>query len=137
MLWGDVNLILRWKDGRVEEESPSNLPFFHSPPMSIHVCQAAGFQPIAICTPAEPMEDIQVKEPIEKHPEFDPKTYTDPILEECYRIKAELSAKFKTQAEFSAYLKAGEEEDKRNGIKYVSYYDPSKRIPVEKSEDND
>ena len=36
----------------------------------------------------------------EKHPEFDPETYTNPILEECYRIKAELSAKFKTQEEF-------------------------------------
>ena len=36
----------------------------------------------------------------EKHPEFDPETYTNPILEECYRIKAEISAKFKTQEEF-------------------------------------
>ena len=41
------------------------------------------------------MEDIQVKGTPEKHPEFDPETYTNPILEECYRIKAELSAKFK------------------------------------------
>jgi hypothetical protein len=83
------------------------------------------------------MEDIQMKEVPEKHPEFDPETYTDPILEECYRIKAELSAKFKTQEEFFAYLKAGEEEDKRNGIKYVSYFDPSKHTPPEKSEDDD
>ena len=52
----------------------------------------------------------------EKPPEFDSETYTNPILEECYRIKAEISAKFKTQEEFFAYLKAGEEEDKRNGI---------------------
>ena len=72
----------------------------------------------------------------EKHPEFDPETYTNPILEECYRIKAELSAKFKTQEEFSAYLKAGEEEDKRNGLKYIPY-DPPKHTPPEKSEDND
>ena len=34
----------------------------------------------------------------EKHPEFDPETYT-----KCYRIKAEISAKFKTQEEFFAY----------------------------------
>ena len=36
-----------------------------------------------------------MKETPEKHPEFDPETYTDPILEECYRIKAEISAQFK------------------------------------------
>ena len=47
-----------------------------------------------------------MKEVPEKHPEFNPETYTDPILEECYRIKAELSAQFKTLEEFSAYLKA-------------------------------
>ncbi len=99
------------------------------------VCRNAGFQPIAICTPIALMEDIQMKEVPEKHPEFDPETYTDPILEECYRIKAELSAKFKTLDEFFAYVKALEEEDKRNGIKYVPY-DPSKRIPSEKSDDD-
>ena len=77
-----------------------------------------------------------MKEVPEKYPEFDPETYTNPILEECYRIKAEISAQFKTPAEFSAYLKAEEEEDKRNGIKYVPY-DPSKRTPPEKSDSND
>ena len=103
------------------------------------VCREAGFQPITLCTPIELMEESQMKEKetSEKHPKFDPETYTNPILEECYRIKAEISAQFKTQEEFFAYLKAGEEEDKRNGIKYVSYYDPSKRIPVEKSDDDD
>ena len=67
-----------------------------------------------------------MKETPEKYPEFDPETYTNPILEECYRIKAEISAQFKTPAEFSAYLKALEEEGKRNGVKYVSYFDLSK-----------
>ena len=43
----------------------------------------AGFQPITICTPIALMEDIQMKEVPEKHPEFDPETYTDPIFEEC------------------------------------------------------
>lgn len=100
------------------------------------VCREAGFQPTIICTPIQLMEDIQMKEAPEKHPEYDPETYTDPILEECYRIKAEISAQFKTLEEFFAYLKAGEEEDKRNGIKYVSYYDPSKRLPIKKSEDD-
>ncbi len=93
------------------------------------ICQEAGFQPTTICTPTQLMEDIQMKETPEKHPDFDPETYTDPILEECYRIKAEISAKFKTQEEFSAYLKALEEEGKRNGKKYVSYYNPSKHGP--------
>ena len=37
-----------------------------------------------------------MKEAPEKHPDFDPETYTNPILEECYRIKAEISAQFKT-----------------------------------------
>lgn len=101
------------------------------------VCREAGFQPITICTPIELMEESQMKEVPEKHPEFDPETYMDPILEECYRIKAEISAQFKTPAEFSAYLKACEEEDKRNGIKCVSYFDPSKHTPPEKSEDDD
>lgn len=76
-----------------------------------------------------------MKEASEKHPDFDPETYTDPILEECYRIKAEISAKFKTPAEFSAYLKALGEEGKRNGLKYIPY-DPSKRTPSEKSDDD-
>lgn len=82
------------------------------------------------------IEEIQMKETPEKHPEFDPETYTDPILEECYRIKAEMSAQFKTLDEFFAYLKAKEEEGKRNGIKYVSYFDPSKHKTQGKSEDD-
>ena len=77
-----------------------------------------------------------MKETPEKHPEFDPETYTDPILEECYRIKAELSAQFKTLDEFFAYVRALEAEDKQNGLKYVPY-DPSKHTSPEKSADND
>ena len=102
------------------------------------VCQTAGFQPITICTPIALMENIQMKEKEtpEKQPEFDPETYTNPILEECYRIKAEISAQFKTPAEFSAYLQALQEEDKRNGVKYIPY-DPSKHNPPKKSEDDD
>jgi len=78
-----------------------------------------------------------MKEIPEKHLEFDPKTYTDPILEECYRIKAEISAQFKTLDEYFAYVKARQEENKRNRKKYVSYYNPSKHTPPEKSEDDD
>ena len=101
------------------------------------VCQEAGFQPTTLCTPMELMEDIQMKETPEKQPEFDPETYTNPILEECYRIKAEISAQFNSMDELYAYFKAIQEEEKRNGVKYVSYYDPSKRIPIEKSDDDD
>ena len=78
-----------------------------------------------------------MKEAPEKQPEFDPETYTNPILEECYRIKAEISAQFKNPGELYAYLKARQEEGKRNGVKYVSYYDPSKRIPAEKTDNDD
>ena len=67
-----------------------------------------------------------MKESPEKQADFDPETYTDPILEGCYRIKAEISAQFETLEDFFFYLKAKEEEDKRNGVKYVSYYDPEK-----------
>ena len=77
------------------------------------ICQEVGFQPTILCTPMELMEDIQMKETPEKQPEFDPETYTNPILEECYRIKAEISAKFKKPGELYAYLKAMQEEDKR------------------------
>ena len=75
-----------------------------------------------------------MKETPEKQPEFDPETYTNP--KECYRIKAEIS-EFKSLDEYFAYLKIRQEENKRNGKKYVSYYDPSKRIPAEKPDDND
>lgn len=97
------------------------------------VCVEAGFKPTTLCTPNELMEEIQMKETPEEHPEFDPETYTDPILEECYRIKAEISAQFKTVEEYHLYLKAKEEEEKRNGVRYVSYFDPSKHKTPETS----
>ena len=78
---------------------------------------------------------MKEKETSKKHSEFDPETYTNPILEECYRIKAEISAKFKTPAEFSAFLKAQEEEGKRDRKKYVPY-DPSKHTLRKKSQDD-
>lgn len=97
-------------------------------------CIEAGFKPTTLCTPIELMEKIQMKETPEKQAEFDPETYTNPILEECYRIKAEISAQFKTVEEYYLYLKAKEEQEKRNGVKYVSYFDPSKHKTPEKSE---
>ncbi len=50
--------------------------------------------------------------------------YTDPILEECYRIKKELSARFKSVEELTAHLIEVQEECRRNGMKVVSYYVP-------------
>ena len=53
-----------------------------------------------------------------------PEDYTDPILEECYRMKEAFAAKFNSIEKLSAYLKARQEEGKKQGIKYVSYYKP-------------
>ena len=80
------------------------------------VCHESGFNPITICTPAELIQEFQMKENLEN--------YTDPILEECYRMKEAFNAKFNSMEELSAYLRARQEERKRQGIKYVSYYRP-------------
>ncbi|MCY3550890.1 MAG: type II toxin-antitoxin system VapC family toxin [Candidatus Poribacteria bacterium] len=80
------------------------------------VCQEAGFNPITIYTPIELMEEFHMKEI--------PEDYTDPILEECYRMKEAFAAKFNSIEELSAYLRARQEERKRQGVKYVSYYKP-------------
>ena len=83
------------------------------------VCQEAGFNPITICTPIELMEEFHMKEI--------PEDYTDPILEECYRMKEAFNAKFNSIEELSAYLRARQEERKRQGVKYVSYYKPPEK----------
>ncbi len=80
------------------------------------VCLDAGFEPIIICTPAELIERYQMKENLEN--------YTDPILEECYRMKEEFNAQFNSVEELSAYLRKVQEECKRKGMKVVSYYVP-------------
>ena len=83
------------------------------------VCQEAGFNPITICTPIELMEEFHMKEI--------PEDYTDPILEECYRMKEAFAAKFNSVEELSAYLRARQEERKRQGVKYASYYKPPEK----------
>lgn len=80
------------------------------------VCQEMGFKPVTICTPVELMEEFQMKENLEK--------YTDPILEECYRMKEEFAAQFNSIEELSAYLKLQDEEFKKQGWKYVSSHKP-------------
>ena len=83
------------------------------------ICQAAGFKPITICTPIELIEEFEMKEVIED--------YTDPILEECLRMKAEFNAQFNSMEELSAYLKLENEKFKKQGWKYVSYYKPPEK----------
>ncbi len=77
-----------------------------------------------------------MKETSVKHTEFDPETHTNPILEECYRIKAEISAQFKTLEDYYVYLKKKEEKEKRNGIKYISYKDVPKHDSTDQSEES-
>ena len=76
------------------------------------VCQAAGYRPTILCTPAELIEEIHVKE--KEHPPM------DPILEECYKMKEEFAARFKTMQELVDYLKAENKKNKAEGWKYVS-----------------
>ena len=95
------------------------------------VCRAAGFEPTAICTPADLIGEFQMKEE-------DFENYTDPILEECYRMKEEFNAQFNSVEELSAYLRQVQEECKRKGMKVVSYYvPPEKREQTEKSGDGE
>ena len=50
--------------------------------------------------------------------------YTDPILEECYRMKEEFNAQFNSLEELFAHLRKVQEECKQQGMKVVSYYVP-------------
>ena len=69
--------------------------------------------------------------------EKDFEDYTDPMLEECYRIKEELSARFNSVEELSAHLREVQEECRRKGMKVVSYYvPPEKRKPQEETNGN-
>jgi len=75
------------------------------------VCLAAGYQPTTLCTPEALMEEIQMKE--------QPEPQTDPILEECYRIKAEFSAQFNSLEELYDYVKAKEKKRRAQGRVYI------------------
>ena len=75
------------------------------------VCLAAGYQPTTLSTPEALMEEIQMKE--------QPEPQTDPILEECYRIKAEFSAQFNSIEELYDYLKAKEKKRRAQGKIYI------------------
>ena len=64
--------------------------------------------------------------------EEDFENYTDPILEECYRMKEEFNAQFNSVEELSAHLRQVQEECKRRGMKVVSYYVPPEKRKEEK-----
>ena len=76
------------------------------------VCRAAGYQPTILYTPVELIEEMHVKE--KEHPPM------DPILEECYKMKEEFAARFKTMQELVDYLKAENKKNKAEGWKYIS-----------------
>ena len=99
-------------------------------------CREAGFEPITICTPAELIEEFQMKEEPKNYtdPVID---YTDPMLEECYRMKEEFAAKFNSLEELSAHLREVQEECRRRGMKVVSYYVPPEKRKEEKEVDSD
>ena len=80
-------------------------------------CLAAGYQPTTLCTPEALIEEIQMKEHVE------PKT--DPILEECYRMKAEFAAQFNSIEELYDYLKTVEKKRRAQGKIYIDPPPPS------------
>ena len=101
------------------------------------VCREAGFEPTTICTPAELIREFHMKEDSEnyKDPVID---YTDPMLEECYRMKEEFAAQFNSVEELSAHLRQVQEECRRKGMKVVSYYvPPEKRKQTEGQNDSE
>ena len=59
------------------------------------------------------IEELQMKETANE-------TYTDPILEECYRMKEAYAAQFKSMQELYEHLKTQEKKRKQQGWKYVS-----------------
>ena len=85
------------------------------------VCLAAGYQPTTLCTPEVLIEEIQMKEQLEPQ--------TDPILEECYRLKEEFAAQFNSIEELYNYLKAREKEGEAQGRVYIDPPPP----PAERS----
>ena len=68
-------------------------------------------------------------------PGFDPATYTDPVLEECYRMKREFNAQFKTFKERHAYLVAQEIENRKKGHNYAPIPPHLERYPHQEDVD--
>ena len=75
-----------------------------------NICRDAGFKSATILTPKELIEGIRMKE--------EPTPPTDPILEECYRLKEEFNAQFNSLEELFSYLKDEEKKAKARGVKF-------------------
>ena len=118
-----VEYLVSWNQKHIVHESKRE---------HIHrICQGAGFEPTTICTPIELIGEFQMKEE-------DFENYTDPILEECYRMKEEFNARFNSVEELSAYLRQVQEECRQKGMKVVSYYvPPEKRKQTEAHSDGE
>ena len=99
----NVEYLVSWNYKHIVNETKRNL--------INEVCHAIGFQPTTLCTPIELIEEIQVKE---KHD-----TRMDPVLEECYRMKEEFAAQFKSSQELYDYLKAEQKKFKALGWRYL------------------
>lgn len=69
--------------------------------------------------------------------EEDFENYTDPILEECYRMKEEFNAQFNSVEELSAYMRKIQEECRQKGMKVVSYYVPPEKRKSRKETNSD
>ena len=75
------------------------------------VCHIARFRPPTICTPIEIIGETQMREKVD--------TGMDAVLEECYRMKEEFNAQFKSMKELSDYLNTENKKRKALGWKYV------------------
>ena len=80
------------------------------------VCHVARFSPPTICTPIEIIRETQMREKVDRD--------IDVVLEECYRMKEEFNAQFKSMKELSDYLKTENKKRKALGWKYVSVPSP-------------
>lgn len=98
-----IEYLISWNYKHIVNETKRNL--------INEVCQNAGFEPTILCTPIELMEEIQVKEKLDAH--------TDPVLEECYRMKEAFAAKFSSTQELYDYLVAETKKNKALGWKYL------------------
>ena len=105
-----ISMAMESKTINLTEVPPHDTIFIYE------VCQAARFRPPIICTPIEIIEETQMREKVD--------TGMDAVLEECYQMKEEFNAQFKSMKELSDYLRAENKKRKALGWKYVSVPKP-------------